>query len=304
MIAPLFSFDTSTLHRPFQRIGLTGRPRDEAHLSVHKELMQWLLKHQYDVRVEKEIGEQLHLPQHHLASLEDMAKQVQLVIVVGGDGNMLGRARFFSQYNLPLIGINRGNLGFLTDIDPKQMYAQLDACLEQSKFYVEERFLLDVCIERNGKIIDGNRAINEVVVHPSKIAHMIDFHVYINDNFAFSQHSDGLIIATPTGSTAYSLSAGGPIMNPELNAIALVPMFPHTLSSRPLVIDGESQITIRFVDTKTTALEVGCDSQISLNVHPTDKLHIKKSPHKLRLLHLSNYNYYSVLSTKLGWLKK
>lgn len=298
------SINNYPLYRTFQIIGLTGRPRGDNHLCIHRGLFQWLLNSGYDVLVEKEIGQQLNLEVHYLASLEEIAQKVQLVIVIGGDGNMLSRARFFSQYNIPLIGVNRGNLGFLTDIDPKNMYRQLDECLEKGEFFVEERFLLDVSIERDGEIADSGCAINEVVVHPAKIAHMIDFHVYINGSFAFSQHSDGLIIATPTGSTAYSLSAGGPIMIPELNAIALVPMFPHTLSSRPLVIDGESHITIRFIDPKSPALEVGCDSQINLNVKPSDKLHIKKSTHKLRLLHLANYDYYSVLSTKLGWLKK
>ena len=194
-------------------------------------------------------------------------------------------------------------MGFLTDIDPKNAYAQLEACLERGEFFVEERFLLEAKIERNGEIISSGNAVNEAVIHPAKIAHMIDFHVYINDKFAFSQRSDGLIVSTPTGSTAYSLSAGGPILTPNLNAIALVPMFPHTLSSRPLVIDGDSKISIRFAEHNTSQLELGCDSQIALDFCPDDVVHIEKSPHKLRLLHLKNYNYYNVLSTKLGWLK-
>ena len=165
------------------------------------------------------------------------------------------------------------------------------------KMFEQER------IERNGEIISSSNAVNEAVIHPAKIAHMIDFHVYINDKFAFSQRSDGLIVSTPTGSTAYSLSAGGPILTPNLNAIALVPMFPHTLSSRPLVIDGDSKISIRFAEHNTSQLELGCDSQIALDFSPDDIVHIEKSPHKLRLLHLKNYNYYNVLSTKLGWLK-
>ena len=132
---------------------------------------------------------------------------------------------------------------------------------------------------------------------------MIDFHVYINNKFAFSQRSDGLIVATPTGSTAYSLSAGGPILTPQLNAISLVPMYPHTLSSRPLVIDGDSKITIRFAEYNTSALEVGCDSQKLLTCTPDDLVQIQKSKDKICLLHLKNYNYYNVLSSKLGWFK-
>ena len=140
---------------------------------------------------------------------------------------------------------------------------------------------MEAKIERNGEIISSSNAVNEAVIHPAKIAHMIDFHVYINDKFAFSQRSDGLIVSTPTGSTAYSLSAGGPILTPNLNAIALVPMFPHTLSSRPLVIDGDSKISIRFAEHNTSQLELGCDSQIALDFCPDDVVHIEKSPHKL-----------------------
>ncbi|QPB42923.1 NAD(+) kinase [Rodentibacter haemolyticus] len=291
------------LCRSFKTIGLVGKPRNDVNLQMHKNLAQWLQERGYRVLVEKDVAEKLALPKESLATLEEIGQQAQLAIVIGGDGNMLGRARILAKYNIALIGINRGNLGFLTDIDPKNAYAQLEACLERGEFFVEERFLLEAKIEREEDIISSGYAVNEAVIHPAKIAHMIDFHVYINDKFAFSQRSDGLIVSTPTGSTAYSLSAGGPILTPNLNAIALVPMFPHTLTSRPLVIDGDSKISIRFAEHNTSQLEVGCDSQIALDFTPDDVVHIEKSMHKLRLLHLKTYNYYNVLSTKLGWLK-
>lgn len=290
------------LCQSFQTIGLVGKPRHESSLQMHKNVFQWLLERGYQVLVEPQIAQSLNLIEYQ-ASLDEIGQQAQLVIVIGGDGNMLGRARILAKYDIPLIGINRGNLGFLTDIDPKNAYSELEACLIHGEFFVEERFLLEACIEQNGQIVDSSNAVNEAVIHPAKIAHMIDFHVYINDKFAFSQRSDGLIISTPTGSTAYSLSAGGPILTPQLNAIALVPMFPHTLSSRPLVIDGDSKISIRFAEYNTSQLEVGCDSQIALPFSPDDIVHISKSKHKLRLLHLKNYNYYKVLSSKLGWLR-
>ncbi|AAC21749.1 conserved hypothetical protein [Haemophilus influenzae Rd KW20] len=253
---------------------------------MHKNLFHWLMERGYQVLVEKEVAITLELPFEHLATLEEIGHRAQLAIVIGGDGNMLGRARVLAKYDIPLIGINRGNLGFLTDIDPKNAYSQLEACLERGEFFVEERFLLEAKIERASEIVSTSNAVNEAVIHPAKIAHMIDFHVYINDKFAFSQRSDGLIVSTPTGSTAYSLSAGGPILTPNLNAIALVPMFPHTLTSRPLVVDGDSKISIRFAEHNTSQLEVGCDSQITLPFTPDDVVHIQKSEHKLRLLHL------------------
>ncbi len=294
---------TNALCTSFKTIGLVGRPRHDVTLQMHKNIYQWLQERGYQVLVEEEVGKSLDIAACDLASLNEIGQQAQLAIVIGGDGNMLGRARILSKYGIALIGINRGNLGFLTDIDPKNAYAQLQACLD-GEFFVEERFMLEVEVIRDGKVISTGNAINEAVIHPAKIAHMIDFHVYIDGKFAFSQRSDGLIIATPTGSTAYSLSAGGPILTPQLNAIALVPMFPHTLSSRPLVIDGNSEISLRFAEYNIPQLEVGCDSQLTLEFNSDDIITVRKSPNKLRLLHLQNYNYYNVLSSKLGWLKK
>lgn len=302
-VMPIQHIDSNySLHNSFQTIGLVGKPRHDINLQMHRNVFQWLTERGYKVLVEPKIAERLNLTEYQ-AGLNQIGQQAQLAIVIGGDGNMLGRARILAKYDIPLIGINRGNLGFLTDIDPKNAYTQLEAVLERGEFFVEERFLLEAAIEREGKIITSATAVNEAVIHPAKIAHMIDFHVYINDKFAFSQRSDGLIISTPTGSTAYSLSAGGPILTPQLNAIALVPMFPHTLSSRPLVIDADSKISVRFAEHNTSKLEVGCDSQIALPFSPDDIVHIYKNEHKLRLLHLKNYNYYNVLSSKLGWLR-
>ncbi|SUT91001.1 inorganic polyphosphate/ATP-NAD kinase [[Actinobacillus] rossii] len=294
---------TNALCTSFKTIGLVGRPRHDVTLQMHKNIYQWLQERGYQVLVEEEVGKSLDIAACDLATLDEIGQQAQLAIVIGGDGNMLGRARILSKYGIALIGINRGNLGFLTDIDPKNAYAQLQACLD-GEFFVEERFMLEVEVIRDDKVISTGNAINEAVIHPAKIAHMIDFHVYIDGKFAFSQRSDGLIIATPTGSTAYSLSAGGPILTPQLNAIALVPMFPHTLSSRPLVIDGNSEISLRFAEYNIPQLEVGCDSQLTLEFNSDDIITVRKSPNKLRLLHLQNYNYYNVLSSKLGWLKK
>lgn len=295
---------TVSAKKKFNIIGIAGRPRNDKNLQMHKNLIAWLKERNYQIIVETEIGQELNLPQHCLVSLDEMGHKAELAIVIGGDGNMLGKARILSKYDTALIGINRGNLGFLTDIDPNRTYEQLHACLEKGEYFIEERFLLDVNIVRNGEVICTNQAINEVVIHQNKIASMIDFQVYINDKFTFSQRSDGLIIATPTGSTAYSLSAGGPILTPQLNALTLVPMFPHTLSSRPLVIDGDSKVSFRFADYNVEQLEVSCDSQINIPFSCDDVIIVRKSKQKMRLLHPTDYSYFNVLSSKLGWLKK
>ena len=290
------------MKRAFQKIAIVGKPRHDIALETHLAVYNWLKDRHYDVLVEHKIAEQLQIPQGK--TLAEIGMFADLVIVIGGDGNMLGMARQLAKYQVPLIGINRGNLGFLTDIAPQTAFEQLYNCLEKGEYIIEERFLLEAHIERNGKTILSNNALNEVVIHPSQIARIIEFEVYIDGKFAFSQRSDGLIIATPTGSTAYSLSAGGPILTPNMNAIALVPMHPHTLSSRTLVVDGDSHISLRFAQYNQTNLEVSCDGQFDLHFTPEDRVIVRKSPDKLRLLHLKDYNYFTVLGSKLGWSSK
>ncbi|MDG6252711.1 NAD(+) kinase [Glaesserella parasuis] len=290
------------MHRRFQTIAIVGKPRHDIALETHLAVYNWLKDRKYNVLVEEKIATQLNLA--NPMSIAEIGEWADLVIVIGGDGNMLGMARQLAKYRVPLIGINRGNLGFLTDIAPQTAFEQLHSCLEHGEFMIEERFLLDAKIEQNGKIIEANNALNEVVVHSSQIARTIDFEVSIDGKFAFSQRSDGLIIGTPTGSTAYSLSAGGPILTPNLNAIALVPMNPHSLSSRPLVVDGDSVISMRFAEYNQSNLVISCDSQRLLPFSPDERILVQKSPDKLRLLHLKDYNYFNVLGSKLGWLSK
>ncbi len=290
------------IQRKFQTIAIVGKPRHDIALETHLAVYNWLKDRQYNVLVETNIAKQLNLL--NAATIAEIGEWADLVIVIGGDGNMLGMARQLAKYHVPLIGINRGNLGFLTDIAPQTAFEQLHSCLERGEFFIEDRFLLDVTIEQNGKVIEANNALNEVVVHSSQIARTIDFEVSIDGKFAFSQRSDGLIISTPTGSTAYSLSAGGPILTPNLNAIALVPMNPHSLSSRPLVVDGDSHISMRFAQYNQPNLVVSCDSQRLLPFSAEERIIVQKSPDSLKLLHLKDYNYFNVLGSKLGWLSK
>ncbi|EFH72303.1 conserved hypothetical protein [Vibrio cholerae RC385] len=208
-----------------------------------------------------------------------------------------------SRFDISVIGVNRGNLGFLTDLNPEDFQQRLQEVLD-GHYLQETRFLLEAEIHRHGQVKSHNAALNEAVLHPGKIAHMIEFEVYIDDNFAFSQRSDGLIVSTPTGSTAYSLSGGGPILSPSLNAITLVPMFPHTLSCRPLVVGGNQRIKLVVSPENRGTQEVSCDGQVSLPVSPGDEIHIYQSPNVLKLIHPQDYSYYHVLRTKLGWSSK
>ncbi|ELV8625309.1 NAD(+) kinase [Vibrio cidicii] len=292
------------MKKPFNVIAIIGKPRDQKAIQTHRDLYHWLTSLGYQVFIDDRLAHILDdVPAAHFSGLVELGEKADLAIVVGGDGNMLGAARILSRFDISVIGVNRGNLGFLTDLNPEDFQAALEAVLSGA-YIEEERFLLEAEIHRHGQIKSHNAALNEAVLHPGQIAHMIEFEVYIDNSFAFSQRSDGLIISTPTGSTAYSLSGGGPILSPSLNAISLVPMFPHTLSSRPLVVDANRRIKLLVSPDNRGTQEVSCDGQVSLPVSPGDEIHIYQSPNRLRLIHPKDYSYYHVLRKKLGWSSK
>lgn len=290
------------MNNKFNCIGLVGKPRHPTALTTHEMLYYWLKEQGYTVIVEQKIAKDLNIKSPQTASLSEIGAVADLAVVIGGDGNMLGAARTLARHDIKVIGINRGSLGFLTDLTPDNAQEQLSAVLT-GEYTTEKRFLLEAHILHDGQLLQSGLAINEVVLHSGKVAHMIDFDVYIDDHFAFSQRSDGLIISTPTGSTAYSLSAGGPIVMPSLKVITLVPMFPHTLTSRPLVIDSASEIKLYFTEYRNQ-LELNCDSQIALKIKKQDEVLIKRSDAYLHLVHPKDYDYFHTLNTKLDWSKK
>lgn len=231
---------------------------------------------------------------------EQMGNKQDLMVVVGGDGSLLSAARLAIQINTPVIGINRGRLGFLTDILPQDIETQLGAVLE-GEYKEEHRFLLHTSIFDQQQIYFEGDALNDIVLGKGSETHLIEFDVYVNQQLMGHFRSDGMILSTPTGSTAYALSAGGPIMHPQLNAIVLVPMFSHSLSSRPLVIDGEAHIELYISESNEHDLRISCDGHESRMVKPGQKVAIKKNKNQLRLLHPLEYHYYDTLRSKLGW---
>ncbi|WP_371377324.1 NAD(+) kinase [Thalassotalea aquiviva] len=285
----------------YKKIGLIGKPDHDGALATISILFQYLQSQGYPVIVEEKVARQLDLP--NPVQITDIGEQADLAIVVGGDGYMLGAARVLSCYDIGVIGVNRGNLGFLTDLAPDNLLPPLEEIL-QGKSKTEQRFLIHVEVYRHGMLKSSNSAVNEAVLHPGKVASMMEFAVHIDNMFMFSQRSDGIIISTPTGSTAYSMSAGGPIMSPTLNALSLVPMFPHTLTSRPIVVDGNSEIKIVTATNNHEELQVSCDGHVILAVMPGDEIIIKKSENLLQLIHPLNYDYYNVLRSKLSWGNK
>ncbi|GGC98556.1 NAD(+) kinase [Vreelandella lutescens] len=286
--------------KPFKTIGLIGRLGSDKVVDSLKRLVRYLTEHDYKVLIEDRTA--TALPQHGLpeASRRMLGELCDLVIVVGGDGSLLGAARTLCRSGTLILGVNRGRLGFLTDISPDELETRVGEVLA-GEFEVEERFLLDAVLYRNGVAVGSGDALNEVVVHPGKAVRMIEFELFIDGQFVYSQRSDGLIVATPTGSTAYALSGGGPIMHPKLDVVTLVPMFPHTLSSRPIVIDAASEIRIHIGETNQTYPHISCDGQTRAVAKPDDVLVITRKPERVQLVHPIGHNFYDVLRSKLGW---
>lgn len=287
----------------FETVGLIGKPNHSGASESLRILYKFLKNQGCNVLVEERVANVLDEDNLEVRDMVSIGKSAQLAIVVGGDGNMLGAARVLSRFDVAVVGVNRGNLGFLTDIAPDEIERQMTDIFD-GKFNSEERFLLEVEVHRHGEVKSSNAAINEAVLHHTKVAHMMEFELYVDDMFVFSQRSDGLIVATPTGSTAYSLSGGGPILTPNLDALAIVPMFPHTLSSRPIVVDANSEIVLKVSNDNTENLQVSCDSHVMLAVVPGDEILIRKNPSSLHLIHPKGYSYFNVLRTKLNWGSK
>ena len=231
-------------------------------------------------------------------TLEEIGKRVDLAIVLGGDGTMLNIARTLAPYGVSRVGVNQGRLGFLTDISIDSMLETIGAMLD-GQYITENRMLLEAWVEREGQCVFHGLAFNDVVVHRGITGSMIEFEVRINGLFVYTQRSDGLIVATPTGSTAYALSSGGPILYPGLPIIALVPVNPHTLSNRPIVIGGDSVIEI--IMKKSGDTRVHFDSHSHFDLLEGDSAFVKRYEKTIRLLHPQGHNYFHMLREKLHW---
>lgn len=285
----------------FRNVGLIGRPGVNPQVEeTLLTLVAYLDAKNIRVILDEETSMNIAAGSHQRANRKLLGETCDLVIVVGGDGCLLGAARDLARYKVPLLGVNRGRLGFLTDVHPGEIEARMDEVL-QGEFTVEHRFLLEAQVKRDGKMMGENAALNDVVFHSGNSVKMLEFELYVDGDFVYRQRSDGLIMSTPTGSTAYALSGGGPIMHPRLDAIVLVPMFPHTLSSRPIVIDGNSEIKIFVSPSNDFKPLLNCDGQGGLVVEPGDWLYIRKRSHPLKLLHPKTHSFYEACRSKLGW---
>ncbi|SDM02411.1 NAD+ kinase [Modicisalibacter muralis] len=286
--------------KSFKNIGLIGRIGSVKVVDTLRRLIRFLDTHGYHVILEDRTATVLLGHGQQEASRRLLGELCDLAVVVGGDGSMLGAARALCRTGTPVLGINRGRLGFLTDISPDELEEKVGEVLA-GDYVSEERFLLDAEVYREGALVGTADGLNDVVIHPGKAARMIEFEMFVNDQFVYSQRSDGLIIATPTGSTAYALSGGGPIIHPGLEAITLVPMFPHTLSSRPIVVDAASEIKVHIGEINEAYPHISCDGQTQVVSKPGDMLYVRRKPQRLTLIHPRGHNYYEICRSKLGW---
>jgi NAD+ kinase len=283
----------------FKSIGILGKHSDPKITQTLETLYQYL-KQQYKVIVDPSSAPLISNFSGAIYPIEKLVQHCDVLIAVGGDGTFLTAARAASGSDTPLIGINLGHLGFLVDISPDEVITKLNAIL-MGQYRQEQRFLLRTKIIRNQQVIYEETAVNEVVIHRWVTPSMIELNTHINGIYLNTQRSDGLIISTPTGSTAYALSAGGPIIHPSLNALLLVPLNPHTLSNRSIVVDGSSEIEINFVTTKEINAQVTCDHIAIPGVLISDTILIKKDPKSIRLLHPEGHDFFHSLRHKLNW---
>ena len=230
----------------------------------------------------------------------ELAARAGLVVAIGGDGTLLYAAGLVAGRATPLLGVNRGRLGFLTDVMPEDMLQSVDAALEGRCAHDARPLLAAAVHAASGEVQEG-LALNDIVLQKSQSGHLIDFETYIDGRFVNTHGGDGLVVATATGSTAYALSCGGPIIEPSLDVVVVTPICPHTLSDRPIVVSGRSHIEVRLVDRPDSLAAVACDGRALGTLAPGDRLLIRPAAAHLTLLHPPGYDYYRLLRSKLNW---
>jgi NAD+ kinase len=261
-------------------------------------LAQWLHASGREVLIEQDSSDVLSGTDFEAVDFSAIGRRAALAVVIGGDGSLISAARKLAPHDIPLVGINQGRLGFLTDVARSNMLSAMDALIG-GQFRPERRALLQARVLREGEAIFSALALNDVVLSKGDLGRMIEFEVRVDDEFVYSQRSDGLIIATPTGSTAYSLSANGPILHPSLGGMLIVPLCPHALSSRPIALGDSSVLDVRLFLRHDARAHF--DGQEHVNLQGGDCLRIERSPYDVTLMHPPGYSYFAMLREKLRW---
>jgi NAD+ kinase len=282
----------------FSRVALVGKYQADGIQERLKDLATLLSQQNCEVYVESATASHLGLTTYPIKRVEEFTDTIDLAIVLGGDGTMLGIGRQLAGSNVPLVGINMGRLGYMTDIPIQNVQTVLPQIIA-GEYEADTRTLLDAVVIRNGKEINQALALNDVVVNRSGISGMVELAVRVNGSFMYNQRSDGLIVSTPTGSTAYALSAGGPILHPRVAGILLVPIAPHSLSNRPIVLPQEIVVSIEVVDGREVIVNFDMQSQTDLQTG--DTIEVRQSEKTITLLHPRSHSDYKTLREKLHW---
>lgn len=284
---------------PFKRIALVGKYQSREVAEAVLELARSLAEHGFDTMIEVNTAEILELPcGMATADFAGIGAGADIAVVLGGDGTLLGAARELAPYGVPLVGVNQGRLGFLTDISREHALEDLLQILA-GDYVREERMLLEASVLRAARKVFRTVAFNDIVVSRGDMGQMIEFDLRVNGEFVYMQRSDGMILSTPTGSTAYALSANGPILHPSVAGIALVPICPHTLTARPITVADTAQIEIRLLPPHD--VRVHFDGLSLFDVQAGDILHVTRSADNICLLHPQGHSYFAMLREKLHW---
>jgi NAD+ kinase len=281
------------------RIGIIGKTNKQEVFGITDDLCKWLKERGIETYVESEIGFKIG----HLNSIprERLPEHSDVVLVFGGDGTFLDVARLVCRYNIPILGVNLGGLGFLTEITTDELRPAVEEIIN-GNYVVEKREMLTATIHRDAEIIGDYSVLNDVVINKGVVARIIDLAIYIDGSHVTSFRADGLILSTPTGSTAYSLSAGGPIVYPTLPLTLITPISPHTLTNRPLVVSNETVIRVKIL-TETMDVYLTLDGQVGVTLKKNDEIEVRKSDTYVKMIRSPFRDYFTILKTKLMWGK-
>jgi NAD+ kinase len=282
----------------FRHAAIVGKPQAQGNRELLDEVAQFLVREGLDVSLERATAQATGLAAYPVLDAAQLGRDCDVAVVVGGDGTMLGIARELARYDIPLIGVNQGRLGFITDI-PVERFREALAPMVAGEFEEEHRTMLDAGVWRDGERIFSGVSLNDVVVSRGATAGMVELRVDIGEEFVANLRADGLIVASPTGSTAYALSAGGPILHPGIGGWLLVPIASHTLSNRPIVLPDDGEVRITVVAGRDASANFDMQSLASL-LHG-DEVRVRRSAHKVRFLHPRGWSYYATLRRKLRW---
>jgi len=279
-------------------VAIMSKPSQPELERVAPEVVDWLKHHGYEVLIDQETGS--YLPGHSPVPRDDLAaRKPEFVLVLGGDGTLLAAARALAEAKIPVLGVNLGTLGFLTEVSLSELYPTLEAVAE-NRCAVEVRSMLHCHLMRKGERLAHFDALNDAVIHKSAMARILELEIRVDDRFVANYRADGLIVATPTGSTAYSLAAGGPVVSPEVNAFIITPISPHMLTHRPVVVKDSRVVTVLVIGTPEEAF-LTVDGQVGIPVVAGDHIICKKSAREVRLLRHADRTFFDVLRMKLKW---